>query len=79
MLIGNKNDLVYLREVGMGDVEKVKSDMKIAMYFQTSALLNINVNEAFTTYLNQVAKQATFGIKKPLKLRKKENINRCYY
>ncbi len=33
MLIGNKNDLVYLREVGMGDVEKVKSDMKISMYF----------------------------------------------
>lgn len=33
MLIGNKNDLVYLREVGMADVEKVKIQMNIMIYF----------------------------------------------
>ena len=78
MMIGNKTDLICLREVSMGDAEKVKRDLKIPLYFETSALQNLNINEAFYNYLSELAKQATVGLRRPLKLAKKEINNKCY-
>jgi hypothetical protein len=56
MLIGNKSDLVYLREVSSIDAENMKKELNIPFYFETSALQNININEAFYSFLSHVAK-----------------------
>lgn len=52
IIIGNKSDLVCLREVSLIEAEKVKKELKIPLYIETSALQGINVNEAFFNFLS---------------------------
>jgi hypothetical protein len=63
----------------MIDAEKVKRELKIPLYFETSALQNLNINEAFYNYLSELAKHASIGLRKPLKMQLKENHSKCYH
>lgn len=77
-MVGNKSDLVCLREVSLTEAEKVKKELKIPLYIETSALQGININEAFFNFLSEVAKQANFGTRRPLKLHCNETSSKCY-
>jgi hypothetical protein len=48
------------------------------LYIETSALQGINTNEVFFNFLSEVAKQANYGTRRPLKIDQKETTSKCY-
>lgn len=56
----------------------MKKELKIPLYIETSALQGINTNEAFFNFLSEVAKQANYGTRRPLKIDQKETTSKCY-
>jgi len=55
IIIANKCDLDYEREVNTEEIEQKAKDLNVE-YFETSAKENINIDNAFNTIIDKVFK-----------------------
>lgn len=56
MLIGNKEDLVYLKKVQKKDIQEFVKDYKLE-YIEVSSLSSFNVDKAFYFLMNPLTKK----------------------
>lgn len=68
MLIGNKIDLMNFREVSPENCQKWAILNRIELYFETSALLNLKIEDAFERLAVGIIKKFDESVKKPVKL-----------
>jgi Ras-related protein Rab-11A len=61
ILIGNKSDLTHLRAVSTDEAREFSSKHKL-FFIETSALDSTNVEEAFTTVLQEIHKKCSTNI-----------------
>ena len=76
MLLGNKTDLTNFREVSWNDGYLYSKNKKIPLFYETSALLNRNIDDAMREMTQQIVCNFNDSIKRPLKLMRKEESHR---
>lgn len=54
MIIGNKSDLLHFREVNSEEVQKWAMQKRIRLFFETSALQNLYIEDAFQSLAKNI-------------------------
>lgn len=76
MVIGNKKDLVNFREVSENEGRKWARSKNIELFYETSALQNINIEEALSKLAQKTISTFNESVHRPFKLVRKEGFHR---
>ena len=72
LLVGNKSDLTNLREVSLEKAKKWSAENDIPMTFETSALLNLGIEDAFLPFITSIIRgMEVKGVRMPIQMEKK--------
>lgn len=76
MLVGNKTDLVNFKEVDIEEVRKWAMHKRIRLFYETSALQNLYIEEAMHSLIREIVEKFDDTVGKPTNLNRKEDYHR---
>lgn len=68
MIIGNKSDLLHFREVNSEEVQKWAMLKRIRLFFETSALQNLYIEDAFQSLAKSIVDKFDESVRRPIRL-----------